>query len=81
MRDICFLKFVNTLVMHYVSIDDFCKVKTVYSISIHSLKFGFRFILITLYNPSIQNTLISRVSVTNPIAHFHFVFLCCEFIF
>jgi hypothetical protein len=37
MRDICFLRFGNTvkhLVMHYVASDDFCKIKTVYSISI-----------------------------------------------
>jgi hypothetical protein len=33
-----FLRFDNTLVMHYVATDNFCKVKTVYSISIHFSK-------------------------------------------
>jgi hypothetical protein len=50
MRDICLLKFVTSLVMHYVATDNICKVKTVYaySISIHFSKFGFLFILIIL---------------------------------
>jgi hypothetical protein len=34
MRDICFLKYDNTLVKHYVATDDFCRVKTIYSISV-----------------------------------------------
>jgi hypothetical protein len=51
MRKICFPKFGNiakTLVMHYVANYDFCKVKTVYDISINLSKFGFYFILVTL---------------------------------
>jgi hypothetical protein len=48
MRDICFLKLGNTLVLYYVATDDLCKVKTLYSFSIFS-KFRFRFIAVTLY--------------------------------
>jgi hypothetical protein len=48
MRDISFLKFGNTVKMHYVAADGFCKVKTVYRISINFSKFGFRFILVTV---------------------------------
>jgi hypothetical protein len=49
MRDICFLKFGNTvtsLVTHYAATDGFCNV---YSVSVSFPKFGFRFILVTLY--------------------------------
>jgi hypothetical protein len=34
MRDICFLKYDNTPVEHYVVTDDFYRVKTIYSISV-----------------------------------------------
>jgi hypothetical protein len=34
MRGICFLKFGNKIKMNYVATNDFCKVKTVYIISI-----------------------------------------------
>jgi hypothetical protein len=45
-----FLKFGNTVKMHHVATDYFCKVKKkVYSISINFSKFGFRFLLVTLY--------------------------------
>jgi hypothetical protein len=49
MREICFLKSGNTVKMHYVTTDDFCKVKNVYIISINFLKLGLYFILFTLY--------------------------------
>jgi hypothetical protein len=48
MRGICLLSLVTPLVMQYVATDDSCKVKSVYSISMHFSKFGFRFILATL---------------------------------
>jgi hypothetical protein len=35
--------------MHYVATDDFCKLKTIYSISINFSKFRFRFIVVALY--------------------------------
>jgi hypothetical protein len=49
MREICFLKFGNTLLTHYVANDYFCTVKTVYSTLIICFKFRFRFIAVTLY--------------------------------
>jgi hypothetical protein len=49
MREICFLKFGNTLLTHYVATDYFCTVKTVYSTSIICFMFRFRFIAVTLY--------------------------------
>jgi hypothetical protein len=52
MRDICFLKFGNTVKTHYDANYDICKVETVYSTSINFSKFGFRFILVTMYNVS-----------------------------
>jgi hypothetical protein len=48
-RGICCLKFYNIVKMNSVVNNYFCKVKTVYSISIIFSKFGFHFILITLY--------------------------------
>jgi hypothetical protein len=44
-----YLSVCCVLVMHYVATDDFCKVKTVYSISITLSKSGFRFTLVILY--------------------------------
>jgi hypothetical protein len=40
MRGICSLKFYSTFLMQYVAPDDFCEVKTVYSISIKLSGFG-----------------------------------------
>jgi hypothetical protein len=42
--------------MHYVASDDFCKVKTVYSISVNFSEFEFRFILVTLYKSDLNRT-------------------------
>jgi hypothetical protein len=42
--------------MHYVSTDEFCKVKTVYNISIIFSKFGFCFILVIVYYINIKQT-------------------------
>jgi hypothetical protein len=47
-----FLKCANTvkpLIMHLVATGDFCKLKSVYSISIIFSNFVFRFIQATLY--------------------------------
>jgi hypothetical protein len=53
MRGICFFKFVDALVMHYVPTDDFCKVKTVYKISINFSKYD-SFLFWSLYIISIH---------------------------
>jgi hypothetical protein len=37
MRDICFLTFSDTVKMHYIATDDFCKVNTVFQYIFQSL--------------------------------------------
>jgi hypothetical protein len=43
------LKSGTPAVMRFVATDNFGKVKTVYSITVNVSKFGFRFILVTLF--------------------------------